>query len=117
MKSFVVCALLLFLSFALDSQGADKDTPYLYDGKISGLYCNACAAKVKAALRKLEGVSRVKIISSEDHGVQILRIESSSAAITKESAVQALGEDAKTFTILSLKRREEAPISSSKTSS
>jgi copper chaperone CopZ len=117
MKTFVAFAALLFLSFALESQGADKNALYLYDGKISGLYCNACAAKVQAALRKLEGVGRVKITSSEDHGVQLLRIESSSAAITKEAAVRALGEDAKAFTILSLERREKAPSSSSKTSS
>ena len=103
MKSFSTKTLLLFFSlFTLSLYSEDKKSSYNYEGKITGLYCSACAAKVKAALSQLEGVTKVKITNSKEIGVQKIYVESSSTKITKDTAIKALGEDAKSFTILSL---------------
>lgn len=85
-----------------------EDTVYHYQGKITGLYCSACAAKVKASLKKLEGVSAIKITSSKEQGVQNIILDSTSQDLTTEKAIKALGEDAKTFTVLSLEKRANA---------
>lgn len=80
----------------------EKNITHHYAGKITGLFCNACAAKVKSALQNLEGVSKVRITSTKEQGIQAIQLESTSQNITKEAAIKALGEDAKSFTILSL---------------
>jgi len=86
-----------------------EDAVYHYQGKITGLYCSACAAKVKASLKKMEGVSAIKITSSKEQGVQNIILESSSQALTTDKAIKALGEDAKSFTVLSLEKAENVP--------
>ena len=105
MKRLIQITLLILSAYTLQSFAEDKKPAHFsYDGKITGLYCSACADKVKAALGKLEGVTRVKITSAEEQGTQKLHLESSSDTITKDAAIKALGEDAKSFTVLSLER-------------
>lgn len=99
----LILALLLSLLPDLPADGG-ATAPHVYEGRITGLFCNACAAKVKASLGKLEGVTAVKITQTDELGVQKVHLESSSKDITKESAIRALGEDAKSFHLQSLER-------------
>lgn len=105
MKTLIISICTLFTVLA-SSLGAAEPGPgdHHYEGKITGLYCSACAGKLKASLGRLAGVTRVKIAGTGEAGVQRLRVDSTSPELTKEAAIKALGEDAKTFTILSLEK-------------
>ncbi|RBP45905.1 copper chaperone CopZ [Roseimicrobium gellanilyticum] len=105
MTRFILTIVALILGIMPDLKAGDKATAaHVYEGRITGLFCGACAGKVKASLRKLAGVAEVKITSTSETGVQKVRIESSSADITKEAAILALGEDARSFTLLDLEK-------------
>lgn len=90
---------LAFLMVLMAGLKAEDKISYTYEGRISGVFCSACSTKVKAALGKLPGVSKVKIIAAEELGVQSLKVQSTSPDLTKEAAIAALGESAKEFTI------------------
>lgn len=100
----LVCTLFITLFTGLSL--ADGNAPYVYEGRISGVFCSACSTKVKVALSTLPGVSKVKITMTEELGVQALRVESTSDQITKDAAVLALGDSAREFTLHSLQRRQ-----------
>lgn len=105
MKSFITQILCTVLTlFAMHLHADDQKTDFDYVGKITGLYCSACASKVKAALSHLDGVTNVKITRTKELGVQQIHMKSSSPSLTKDAAIKALGEDAKSYTILSLDR-------------
>lgn len=91
--------LPLILATTLSAVTAGEST-YRYEGRITGLFCHACASKVKASLGKLRGVTNVKITKSDEDGVQKILMQSTDPSITKERAIEALGEDSATFTIL-----------------
>lgn len=105
-RHWLLAACMIVL--ALLPQGglrAGEKPVYTYEGRISGVYCSACSAKVKAALGKLDGVSKVKITAAEELGVQALLVLSTSPGLTKEAAIAALGVSAKEFTILQFGRK------------
>ncbi len=95
--------LLLIPAIALSTGAAGEDT-YRYEGRITGLFCHACAGKVRASLGKLAGVRSVKITRSEQDGVQGILVQSTDPSLTKEMAIEALGEDTASFTILEFGR-------------
>lgn len=90
---------LVFFVVLMAGLKAEDKIAYTYEGRISGVFCSACSTKVKAALGKLPGVSKVKIVAAEELGVQSLKVQSTSPDLTKEAAIAALGESAKEFTI------------------
>lgn len=96
---------LAFLVVLMAGLKAEDKISYTYEGRISGVFCSACSAKVKAALGKLAGVSTVKIIAAEELGVQTLKVQSTALDLTKEAAIAALGESAKEFTIHQFERK------------
>ncbi len=99
------CVSLAFLLVSVTGLPAEDKVVYTYEGRISGVFCSACSAKVKAAMGKLAGVSTVKISPAEELGVQALKVQSTSPDLTKEAAIAALGEAAKEFTIHQFERK------------
>lgn len=101
----MLCVPLTFLLILVAGRRAEDKVVYTYEGRISGVFCSACSAKVKAAMGKLAGVSTVKISPAEELGVQTLQVQSTSPDLTKEAAIAALGESAKEFTIHQFERK------------
>jgi uncharacterized membrane protein YkoI len=92
----LLTALLSSLTFA---QAADPAT-HLYKGEIAGVSCAACSKKIKKSLEP--GVTSIKLIPGEASGVAKIEIASTSAEITKASAIKALGKSAEEYTIITL---------------
>lgn len=92
-----------FLSFffILVCQAFAADPVRNYEGEVAGIFCSACSDHVKAALLKIDGVQSVKITTPPKGGLPHLHI-SSTKPLTREIAVQALGEKAKMYHIQSL---------------
>ncbi len=99
-----IIALSLFFLLPVARAEDARPTIHMYEGRITGLFCNACAAKVKSSLGRIEGVTSVRITNTQELGVQKVHVQSTSDKLTKEKAIQALGEDAGTFTLLTLER-------------
>ncbi len=96
--------ILIILTLALTSllQAADQTT-YTYEGEVAGVMCAACSNHVQSALRKLDGVTSVKVTPAKDGGVPHLTLVSTSSKLTKEAAIKALGDQAKMYVIQSFK--------------
>jgi len=73
-----------------------------YEGEVAGIFCSACSSHVKAALQKIEGVQSVKITTASQGGLPKLKI-TSTKTLTREQAIEALGEKARMYHIQSLK--------------
>lgn len=94
---------LLLSLIALVSCEAGEPVTFLYQGEVAGVMCSACCNHVESALSKLQGVQKVKVLPAKDGGVPRLEVTATSALLTKEDAVKALGDYAKTYDIRSLK--------------
>lgn len=102
MKSILL--ILAITGFMIVPGSFAADPPqHVYRGEIPGVVCSACASHVKAALLKLEGVSSVTITLPKGGGVSRLEVVSSSEKLTREMAVKALGDNARTYDIRSLR--------------
>ena len=91
--------LILALSFASFVAAADPVAQQTYDGEVADIVCSACAAKVKAALSKLDGVTGVTITKGSQPGLQKVRVVSTSRNLTKQAAVKSLGDAAAMYDI------------------
>lgn len=102
MKLFrlLVPALAFSLCSLLSAAEPTKATDYT--ATVSGVVCAACKAHVTAAFKKLPGVENVSFAKGDKEGTQNVTFNSSSPALTREDAVKALGDDAKTYEVLSL---------------
>lgn len=96
-------ALALSLCSLLSAAEPTKATDYTVT--VSGVVCSACKAHVTAAFKKLPGVQNVNFARGEKEGTQSVTFNSSSPSLTKEDAIKALGEDAKSYEVLSLARK------------
>ena len=95
--------LIVFLVVGLLSMLHAEDKPlHTYKGEIAGVVCSACSEHVKAALSKIEGVTSVKVVLGKEGSLPQLQIVSSSATLTKEAAIKALGDKADHYQIQSL---------------
>ncbi|WP_395742003.1 heavy metal-associated domain-containing protein [Prosthecobacter sp.] len=100
MKHILTLAAILM---ALISCDAAEPATFLYQGEVAGVMCSACSSHVEAALAKMKGVRTVKVLpAAREGGVPRLEITATNAALTKEDAVKALGEYARTYDIRSL---------------
>lgn len=77
---------------------------WLYTGEAQGVTCGSCARIVTAGLKKMPGVTSVKVVLTKQPGVATLEIKSTSPDLNKEAAAKALGANAETFPVQSLKR-------------
>jgi len=97
-------ALCLVLSASLHA--ADEKKSVTYEGQITGVVCASCKAHITGALtQKLPGVISVDVKAGDNAEQQKLVIVTSSDAVTKESATEALGTFAKNYQILSLAKK------------
>lgn len=98
--------LLIALSFSLLSfaQAADPAQATDYKATVSGVVCSACKAHVTEALKKLPGVETVSFAKGDKAGTATVTFNSTAPSLTKEDAVKALGEDAKSYEVVSLEK-------------
>jgi len=75
------------------------DPPVTYVAEMSGMVCGGCKEHVTAAFTKLAGVSNVAIVVGDKPGTQKVTVTSTSASLTKEQAVAALGTSADTYIV------------------
>lgn len=98
-----ILTLLVSLLLAATSSIAGDPVKFVYQGEVAGIMCIHCTNKVEAAMRRLPDVQSVKITRDEKGGLPKLEIIATKATITREDAIKALGDDAKTYDIRSLK--------------
>ncbi len=99
-------ALLLAAVFAFAAQAFAADTASTYQGEITGVVCAACSAHVSEALTaKLPGVEKVDITKGDKAGVNKITIVAKNSDVTKDTAMAALGDLAKTYQITSLEKK------------
>ena len=101
MKHIVI--LLVSLFFTTSCGIASEPVTFLYQGEVAGVMCSACSNHVQTALEKISGVKNVTVLAAKDGGLPRLEITASSAQITREDCVKALGEQAKMYDVRSLK--------------
>lgn len=97
-----ILALILTIT-ALVSCRAGEPATFLYQGEVAGVMCSACSNHVETALSKIQGVQKVKVLPAKEGGVPRLEVTATTATLTREDAVKALGDYAKTYDIRSLK--------------
>ena len=97
-----ILTLLLSL-IAITSCTAAEPVTFVYQGEVAGVMCSACTNHVETALANIKGVQSVKVLPAKEGGVPKLELTASSATITREDAVKALGEYAKMYDVRSLK--------------
>jgi copper chaperone CopZ len=97
--------LLTALSvFAAPSFAADEK--HTFSGDVTGVVCAACKAHISTALmEKLPGVEKVEIERGDKLGVNKITIVSKHADVTKDTAMSALGDLAKSYQIISLAKK------------
>jgi copper chaperone CopZ len=103
MKRFAQFLSLLLAAASLPLLGADpvaKGTEYT--ATVSGIVCASCKAHVTEALKKLPGVTAVEVTKGAEANTQKVTFAASTDTLTKQDAVNALGESASQYQILSL---------------
>lgn len=95
--------ILLLCLTAIVSCDAIEPLTFRYEGEVAGVMCSACSSHVEAALKKIPGVKSITILPARDGGVPRLQITATSAKITREDCVNALGEHATMYDVRSLK--------------
>jgi len=95
--------ILLSLLFVTTSCTSGDPVTFTYQGEVAGVMCSACSNHVQTALEKISGVKNVTVLAAKDGGLPRLEITASSAQITREDCVKALGEQAKMYDVRSLK--------------
>jgi copper chaperone CopZ len=75
---------------------------HTYKGEVAGVMCSACSNHVQTALKTLPGVKDVTVLPAKNGGLPVLTVTSTSAALTKEAAIKALGDKANQYVIQSL---------------
>lgn len=98
-----ISILLLGLLLLATACTAGDPVKFTYEGEVAGIMCIHCTNKVEAALGRLKGVVNVKVTRSESGGLPRLQIIATTARLTREDAVKALGKDSKMYDIRTLR--------------
>jgi copper chaperone CopZ len=102
MRRFAALVLFALGISAAPLWAGDAATPNQYISAISGIVCQECKAKVTYAVKKLPGVTEVTFAKGDKPGEQKVTFASTSGALEKKDVVQALGDAASEFQVLSL---------------
>jgi copper chaperone CopZ len=94
--------LLTFLLLATSLLHAADPALHTYKGEVAGVMCSICSNHVQTALKTLPGVKDVTVMPAKNGGLPVLTITSTSAEITKEAAIKALGDKANQYVIQAL---------------
>lgn len=103
MKAFlflILAAVLSINAFAGDTKAVT------YVAEMTGMVCAGCKQHVTESFTKLEGVSKVEIVPGDKPGTQKVTVTSTTAGLTKEQAVTALGASASTYVVHQWKKAE-----------
>jgi hypothetical protein len=94
----VVLSLFAFTQAAEPAKATD------YTATVGGVVCAACKEHVTAAFKKLPGVSTVSFAKGDKEGTATVTFNSTAPVLAKEDAIKALGENAKTYEVISLEK-------------
>lgn len=100
MKTIVALFALLAATSPLLAGDPAKGTSYT--ATMSGMVCGSCKAHVTDALKKLPGVTAVEITKGEAENTQKVTFAAQSETLTKQDAINALGESASRYQVLAL---------------
>ena len=100
-------AFFLALLALVSAPALAGDAPFNYIAEMTGMVCAGCKDHVTASFTKLEGVSKVQIVPGDKPGTQKVTVTSTSATLTKEQAVAALGASATTYIVHEWKKSEQ----------
>jgi len=89
---------------ALISNAADDGNPVPYTATVTGVVCGSCKAHVAEALKKLPGVENIQFAKGEKENTQQVTFSSTSATLSKDDAVKALGDQASRYEVLALNK-------------
>ncbi len=95
--------LSLLLILLTTSCHALEPVSFQYEGEVAGVMCSACSNHVQTAVKTIPGVQSVTVTPAKDGGLPKLHITATSAKISREEAVKALGEKSKMYDVRSLK--------------
>ena len=95
---------VLALSLFSCSQAGEPAKATDYTATVNGVVCAACKEHVTVAFKKLPGVENVSFAKGDKEGTAVVTFNSSSPALTRNDAVKALGEDSKSYEVLSLEK-------------
>jgi copper chaperone CopZ len=76
-----------------------------YKAEMNGITCAGCKAHVTESFAKLEGYKAVEFVKGEKLGQQHVTLTATTADLTKEKAVAALGDFSKNYTIVSWEKK------------
>jgi copper chaperone CopZ len=99
----VLALALSLLSFG-PSPAVEPAKATDYKATVNGIVCSACKEHVTVALKKLPGVQTVSFAKGEKEGTATVTFNSTSPSLSKDDAVKALGDDAKTYEVVSLEK-------------
>lgn len=94
--------IVTFSLLASAITGAADPSLHTYRGEVAGVVCTACSAHVEEALSHIPGVKSVKIVKNPKGGLPQIELTATVATITRQDAVKALGEDAKSYDVQTL---------------
>jgi copper chaperone CopZ len=102
MRFLRLLAPALALALCSLSHAAEPAKATDYTATLNGVVCSACKEHVTVALKKLPGVEAVSFAKGDKEGTATVTFNSSSPTLTKEDAIKALGDDARTYEVVSL---------------
>lgn len=105
MRPFLVALTFSLLSCLSQAAEPVKAAATDYTATVNNVVCAACKAHVTEAFKKLPGVETVSFAKGEKAGTATVTFNSTAPALTKEDAAKALGDDAKTYEVLSLEKK------------
>ena len=110
MKNNILSAFLIFSSFAVNLPAGEKapaaDETTTYSVEMSGMICAGCKYTVSSAFKKLEGVSKVVIEDLEKPKTHKVTITSTASDLSREMAIESLGELAKRYNVVAFKKAD-----------
>ena len=99
--------MALTMALGLVSGYAEEKKATAYEVGMTGVTWAGCKKDVRAAFKKLDGVSEIKIAAGEKPGTQSVGVMTTGEALTKKALVKALGKKASTYKVKTVKKKEK----------
>lgn len=77
-----------------------------YTATVTGMVCASCRAHVTEAMKKLPGVTEVEVTKGTEPNTQQVTFAASEAGLTQQDAINALGEAASRYQVLSFEKKK-----------
>ncbi len=99
-RQFFLTGLICAFSFFWVSLAGAEEPQSTYAVEMTGVVCSSCKDHVREAFAKLNGVTSIEFEGNGISEKQKVVIKSTSAALTKEDAVKALGSAGQDYLVL-----------------